>query len=83
MKRDSEETAVYLGPSWYVDKQTLRIAPKDHIQVRGSRVTVDGATAIIAAEVKKGDQSLTLRDNDGLPMWRRGSGPPRRDRPRP
>jgi hypothetical protein len=75
VKRDKEETAVHLGPSWYLDEHGLKLAPDERIEVRGSRITFDGKPAIIAAEVKKGDQSLTLRDDDGLPAWR-GQGRP-------
>jgi hypothetical protein len=32
-------------------------------------VTVSGKPAIIAAEVKKGDDLLRLRDEAGLPAW--------------
>jgi hypothetical protein len=77
LKTDKEEIAVHLGPGWYVEKQPLKIAPQDQIEVRGSRVTYDGKPAIIAAEVKKGDQVLKLRDAAGIPAWsgqgRRGS----------
>lgn len=70
LKTDKEEIAVHLGPGWYVDKQPLKIAPQDQIEVRGSRVTYGGKPAIIAAEVKKGDQTLKLRDATGIPAWR-------------
>jgi hypothetical protein len=77
LKTDKEEIAVHLGPGWYVEKQPLKIAPQDQIEVRGSRITYDGKPAIVAAEVKKGDQVLKLRDAAGIPVWsgqgRRGS----------
>ena len=74
LKTDKEEIAVHLGPGWYVEKQPLKIAPHDQIEVRGSRITYEGKPAIIAAEVKKGDQVLKLRDAAGIPAWR-GQGP--------
>lgn len=70
LKTEKEEIAVHLGPEWYVEKQPLKIAPQDQIEVRGSRVTYDGKPAIIAADVKKGDQVLKLRDDAGIPVWR-------------
>ncbi len=69
LKSDAETIAVHLGPSWYLDEQSLKIAAKDRIEVQGSRVTIDGAPAIIAARVKKGDQSLRLRNDMGIPAW--------------
>jgi hypothetical protein len=41
----------------------------DKIEVKGSRVTISGKPAIIAAEVKKGDTILVLRDSAGIPAW--------------
>jgi len=70
LKTDKEEIAVHLGPGWFVEKQSLKIAPQDQIEVRGSRITYEGKPAIIAAEVKKGDQVLKLRDPAGVPAWR-------------
>ncbi|HXQ23749.1 MAG TPA: hypothetical protein VN812_18870 [Candidatus Acidoferrales bacterium] len=77
LKSDKEEIALHLGPGWYLDKHGLSIAPGNRIEVRGSRITFEGKPAIIAAGVKKGDQSLKLRDDDGLPAWR-GQGRPQR-----
>jgi hypothetical protein len=74
LKTDKETIAVHLGPSWYLQEH-LPIAAKDHIEVRGSRVTSEGHPAIIAAEVKKGDQTLKLREDDGRPLWRGGKKP--------
>jgi hypothetical protein len=38
--------------------------------MHGSRITFAGKPAIVAAEVKKGDQVLKLRDESGTPLWR-------------
>jgi hypothetical protein len=65
------ELSVHLGPSWFVDRQTMKIAPHDMVEITGARVTYDGKPALIAAEVKKGSESLRLRTADGLPLWRR------------
>jgi len=79
VKTDKEEIAVHLGPRWYVDEQTVKLAVKDRVEVRGSRITQAGKPVIIAAEVKKADQVLKLRDEAGLPLWGgkgRRQGPP-------
>ncbi len=70
---------VHLGPAWYVDAQRVRIAPKDHVAVTGSRVEIDGTEAVVAARVKKGGETLVLRDAAGIPAWR--GGPARGRRP--
>ena len=45
------------------------VQPKDRVSIKGSRVTFDGKPAIIAADVKKGDNVLKLRDANGRPVW--------------
>ena len=74
LQTDKETIAVHLGPAWYIDKQTPKIEANDTITVTGSRVTIDGKPAIIAAQVKKGNEILKLRDENGIPAWRRGRG---------
>ena len=69
VKTDKETISVHLGPSWYIENQDVKLSPKDKIEVKGSRITFEGKPAIIAAEVKKGDEILTLRDANGIPMW--------------
>jgi hypothetical protein len=69
LKTDKETIPVHLGPSWYITKQNIKIEAKDKVEVTGSRVTFEGKPVIIAAEVKKGDQVLKLRDQAGIPLW--------------
>jgi hypothetical protein len=71
LQTDKETISVHLGPSWYIEKQTPHIEANDTITVTGSRVTVDGKPAIITAQVKKGSEILNLRDENGIPVWRR------------
>jgi len=72
LQTDKKTISVHLGPSWYIDKQTPKIETNDTITVTGSRVTIDGKPTIIAAEVKKGNEVLKLRDDNGVPAWSRG-----------
>lgn len=70
LKTDKETIEVHLGPAPYVEKQDVKIAAKDRLEVKGSRVTVDGKQVILAEQVKKGDKVLVLREADGTPRWR-------------
>ncbi len=63
--------AVQLGPAWYIDKRTPPIEANDTITVTGSRITMDGKPVIIAADIKKGNELLKLRDDNGIPVWPR------------
>ena len=69
LKTEKETISVHLGPQWYIERQDTEIKAKDMIQVKGSRITFEGKPAIIAAEVKKGDEVLKLRDEKGFPYW--------------
>jgi hypothetical protein len=69
VKTDKETISVHLGPGWYLENQDVKIAAKDKVEVKGARTTFTGKPAIIAAEVKKGDEVLKLRDDSGFPVW--------------
>jgi hypothetical protein len=69
LKTDKGTVDVHLGPEWYIERQDAKIEKGDTIEVKGSRVSIAGKPAIIAAEVKKGDSTLVLRDANGIPAW--------------
>ena len=69
IKAGEETISVHLGPGWYIENQNIIIEPEDTVEIRGSRVPFDGRPVIIAAEIKKGDEVLILRDNNGFPAW--------------
>ena len=69
LKTADGEISVHLGPSWFIERQTMKIAANDVVDVTGSRITYDGKPALIAALVKKGDETLELRDSRGIPLW--------------
>ena len=53
VKADKETISVHLGPAWYIQRQDMKIAPGDKVEITGSRITFEGKPALIAAEVKK------------------------------
>ena len=69
VKTDKGTIPVHLGPAWYIERLDTKIAKGDTIEVKGSRVEFAGKPAILAAEVKKGDNVLTLRNEAGVPVW--------------
>jgi hypothetical protein len=69
LQTDSETISVHLGPGWFIENQEGKIVPRDKIEIKGSRITFEDQPAIIAVEVKKGDEVLTLRDASGFPAW--------------
>ena len=69
LKTEKETISIHLGPAWFIENQDVKIEPKDKVKIQGSRVKFDGKPAIIASEVVKGDIVLTLRNENGVPIW--------------
>lgn len=69
LKTEKETIPVHLGPSWYIERLDVKIAKGDAIEVKGSRISFAGKPALLAAELKKDDQTLVLRDANGIPVW--------------
>ncbi len=70
VKSGEETLSVRLGPVWYMESQGFAIKPNDEVEIKGHRISDRGESAIIAAEVTKGNDTLKLRDESGLPLWR-------------
>ncbi len=72
VKSGGETMEVHLGPTTFLTDKKFSLAKGDQIEVVGSKVKMNGSDALIAREVKKGDQKLTLRDAQGIPQWSGG-----------
>jgi len=72
LKTADGEIAVHLGPDFWVDQQSVKVARGDEITVKGSRITFEGKPALIAQTVTKGGSTHTLRDAAGAPAWAGG-----------
>lgn len=70
VKTASETVPVHLGPAWYMNQQEFTFSKGDNIVVTGSRITFINAPALVAANLKRGDMLLQLRDQNGFPRWR-------------
>ncbi|HQH99906.1 MAG TPA: hypothetical protein PLF54_11465 [Deltaproteobacteria bacterium] len=69
LKTPKETIPVHLGPQWYIERLDLKLQKGDAVEVKGSRVTFGGKPAIIAGQIKKGNESVTLRSDSGVPVW--------------
>jgi hypothetical protein len=69
VKTDKETIPVHLGPRWYLDDKDVSFRVADRVEVKGSRINDDDETAIIAAQIKRGDDVVKLRNEDGIPKW--------------
>lgn len=67
---DSDTMPVHLGPVWYMQQQEQQMKKGDKVTITGSRITFDGAPALVAGSVKRNQMTLQLRDQNGYPVWR-------------
>lgn len=72
LKTDTGSFNVLVGPAQFVKDKDFTFAKGDEVTVTGSKVKFNGSDAIIAREIKKGDKTLTLRDEKGVPAWPMG-----------
>ena len=64
----SDTLSVLLGPQWFIDEQKMKLAAGDTVEIKGVKAT-RGRDIFIAAEIKKGQEVMTLRDENGRPAW--------------
>ncbi len=78
VKANEETIDVHLGPISYIEGQNFNFEPGDVLEIKGDhevarsrdRFTDSPMPTMTAIEVKKNNDTLTLRDEDGFPMWR-------------
>lgn len=70
VKANEETIDVHLGPISYIEGKNFNFEPGDTLEIKGDRITDSPMPAMTAIEVKKDNETLTLRDEDGFPMWR-------------
>ncbi len=66
---DGKLVTVYAGPTSYAEQKGFFIMPGDQISITGSEAKIRSRTIILASELKKGTQTLELRDQSGKPLW--------------
>lgn len=69
LKTEKGRLWVILKPENFTPPTNLSLHPRDQLEITGSRVALPGKTALIAARVKKGSDTMVLRDLSGRPAW--------------
>ena len=69
VKTEKETLEVHVGPTAYLTEKGITLAKGDTLEILGSRVTIDKEPVVIARQIKKGDNTWTLRDAAGRPVW--------------
>lgn len=69
LKTDSGTMAIHVGPSAFLASKKFSIAKGDKLTILGSKVQYQGSDFLIAKEISKGAEVLTLRNSAGFPLW--------------
>ena len=69
VKTEKETLEVHVGPTAYLTEKGITLVKGDTLEILGSRVSIDQEPVVIARQIKKGDNTWTLRDATGRPLW--------------
>ena len=69
VKTEKDAVAVHVGPTAYLAEKGITLAKGDKLEILGSKVTVDNETFLIARQIKKANNTWSLRDASGRPAW--------------
>jgi hypothetical protein len=72
LKTQSEAVDVCVGPAGYIQQNGFSFAKGDIIELIGSKVNFNGRGLVVARQITKEKQTLTLRDAQGVPQWSGG-----------
>ena len=66
---DGQLLEVHLATSKFVKEYELVFSKGDEIQVTGAKIKFEDKDAILAREIKKGNDVFVFRDKEGKPVW--------------
>jgi sporulation protein YlmC with PRC-barrel domain len=69
---DGNFVTVFAGPIWYAEQKDFYLMPGDQVSITGSESKIKNRTVMVASEIKKGTETLELRDRSGKPLWPAG-----------
>ncbi len=69
VKSGGDSVDIFLCPKSFFDDMGASFKPADEVEITGSKVKQGGSDLILAREVQKGNDVLTLRFKDGKPAW--------------
>jgi hypothetical protein len=69
VKDGTNSIDVYLCPKSFFDDMGMSFAKGDEITITGSKVKQGESDLVLAREVVKGNDTFSLRDGKGEPVW--------------
>lgn len=73
----NQSLEVHLGPRFYLEENDFEVEPGDTVEITSSRLSGGDRPVWLAREIKRGDAQLTLREENGTPLWAGDSAPRR------
>jgi hypothetical protein len=64
-----QNAQVYLAPDWFLNQENIDFETGQEITVTGSKVVYQKEDFVISREIKINNQTITLRNANGIPVW--------------
>lgn len=69
VKMDGEKLEVYVAPESFLREMELSFAKGDQLEIVGAKHIVNGTPELLAREITRNSNTMTLRDDNGVPVW--------------
>jgi hypothetical protein len=69
LKSDKGALDVMIAPEKFLKEMEITFAKGDTIEVLGSQLTVDGTPLMLARQITRNGDVMTMRDDQGKPAW--------------
>lgn len=69
LKSGTETMLIHVAPETFLKEMDVSFNKGDQLELVGSKIKVDGQDEVLAREITKDGNQLTLRDKKGMPIW--------------
>jgi hypothetical protein len=69
VRAGTQAILVHVAPELFLTDIEFAVAKGDQVEIVGSKLKIDGVDEILAKEITKGENTVTLRDKKGVPVW--------------
>lgn len=69
LKTGTDTVLIHVAPESFLKDMDVAFEKGDQLEITGSKIKVDGQDEVLAREIIKSGNQLTLRDKKGTPIW--------------
>lgn len=69
LKNGTGSILVHVAPELFLKEMDMGFNTGDQVEVTGSKLNINGTDEVLAREIVRGGNSITLRDKAGAPIW--------------